>query len=69
MRRTACPLSHTSSCVLHRYLVRWAGYEPEWEYERMEGHGQVGDPIETWEPWATVKNTEAYLAWEDLEEW
>ena len=39
--------------------------EPEWEAMRMEGHGQVGDPVDTWEPWTSLRNTEALLAWED----
>ena len=50
---------------LKEYLVRWEGYEPEWEAMRMEGHGQVGDPVDTWEPWTSLRNTEALLAWED----
>lgn len=49
---------------LTEYLVRWAGYEQEWEAMRMEGHGQPGDPIDTWEPWLSVKDTEALEAWE-----
>ncbi|KAL3932350.1 MAG: hypothetical protein SGPRY_000741, partial [Prymnesium sp.] len=33
-----------------RYLVRWAGYQPEWEAWRIPGRGSPGDPLETWEP-------------------
>ena len=43
------------------YLVQWAGYEPEWEPLRITG--QVGDPLESWEPLAFVKNTEALWRW------
>ena len=39
------------------YLVRWAGYDPSWEKWRCLG--QVGDPIETWEPLSSVQHTEA----------
>lgn len=43
------------------FLVRWEGYEPEWERWRI--HGSVGEPLETWEPLAVVRNTEALQAW------
>lgn len=46
-----------------RYLVRWAGYRPEWEVWRLEGRGAPGDPIETWEPLAMVRHTEALERW------
>jgi hypothetical protein len=36
------------------YLVRWAGYEPEWEAVRI--HGKVGTPLETWEPEKNLRN-------------
>jgi hypothetical protein len=45
------------------YLVRWAGYHPSWEAWRAPGQGSVGDPVETWEPLATVRTTEALAAW------
>lgn len=34
----------------HRYLVRWAGYDPSWEAWRLPGRGAAGDPVESWEP-------------------
>ena len=46
------------------YLVRWAGYHATWELWRMPGHGAVGDPVESWEPWANVVDTEALVVWE-----
>lgn len=46
-----------------RYLVRWAGYQPEWEVWRLEGRGQPGDPLETWEPLSVVRHTEALERW------
>ena len=49
------------------YLVRWEGYHPSWEEWRpMDFAGQVGDPVETWEPAALVKNTLALQEWEEL---
>ena len=50
------------------YLVRWAGYEPEWEVHRLDGHGHPGDPVETWEPWSTMKHTQAMQEWEEANE-
>ena len=47
-----------------RFLVRWAGYRPEWEPWRITG--DVGDPIETWEPMSSLRNTEALLAWDTM---
>jgi hypothetical protein len=47
--------------ILGRYLVEWEGYEPEWEAWRISGN--VGDPVATWEPGATVMNTTAMEAW------
>ena len=41
-------------------LVRWSGYHPSWEAWRTEGN--PGDPVETWEPLAAVRQT---IAWED----
>ena len=47
-----------------QYLVRWEGYHSSWEAWRMPGFsGQPGDPVETWEPSAMVKNTQALLNW------
>ena len=47
-----------------QYLVRWEGYHSSWEVWRMPGFsGQPGDPVETWEPSAMVKNTQALLNW------
>lgn len=46
-----------------RYLVRWAGYSPEWEAWRIPGRGLPGDPVETWEPFSAVRNTEAFHRW------
>ena len=43
------------------YLVQWAGYHETWEPWRISG--EVGDPIETWEPEAAVINTEAMISW------
>ena len=45
------------------YLVRWAGYHPTWEPWRI--NGEIGDLVETWEPEATVRNTEAMVAWQE----
>lgn len=43
-------------------LVRWKpGYHPSWEPWRCSG--QVGDPVETWEPVASLLNTEALERW------
>ena len=43
------------------YLVLWAGYHLSWEPWRISG--EVGDPIETWEPEAAVINTNAMVTW------
>ena len=43
------------------YLVRWAGYDPSWEVWRTSG--EVGDPVESWEPLSVVRRTEALAAW------
>jgi hypothetical protein len=45
------------------FLVRWTGYHPSWEIWRTTG--SIGDPLETWETWATVSHTEALEAWQD----
>lgn len=44
------------------FLVEWSGYHPSWEAWRISGN--VGEPISTWEPWSTVKNTEALQQWQ-----
>ena len=60
--------SHSLALPLYpRYLVRWAGYEPEWEWYRhaTEGPaGLMGDPVDTWKPRAALKNTLALAQWE-----
>lgn len=43
--------------------VRWSGYDPDWEAWRVEGRGQVGDPLVTWEPERSVRHTQAYQDW------
>ena len=43
------------------YLVRWQGYDPSWESWRITG--EVGSPVETWEPLCHVRRTEAFLRW------
>ena len=51
-----------------QYLVQWEGYEPSWEAWRQQGLGEVGDPLQTWEPQCLVKDTEALQQWE-LQQW
>ena len=46
-----------------QFLVRWVGYHPMWEQWRMEGRGQAGDPLDTWEPLDNVVDTEALATW------
>lgn len=46
------------------YLVRWSGYQPEWEAWRINGRAGV-DPIETWEPRSVVQHSEALCAWKN----
>lgn len=46
-----------------KYLVRWSGYSPTWEPWRISG--DVGDPIETWEPLRSVKNTLVLEEWDN----
>ena len=43
-------------------LVRWEGYHASWEAWRIQG--EVGTPLETWEPIANVRNTQAWRDWE-----
>lgn len=45
------------------YLVRWSGYDVNWEPWRI--NGQPGDPIETWEPAQRLKGTAALEAWRE----
>lgn len=45
------------------FWVRWAGYAPDWEAWRVEGRGEEGDPLVTWEPESHVKSTFAYQEW------
>ena len=40
------------------YLVRWAGYHPSWEAWRI--HGDLGTPLQTWEPVSHVRRTVAW---------
>ena len=44
------------------FLVRWEGYHPSWEAWRI--NGQRGEPVETWEPLATVQGTQALESWQ-----
>lgn len=48
------------------YLVRWRGYQPDWEAWRINGRPGI-DPIETWEPRCVVQNTEALIAWREAQ--
>lgn len=50
-----------SSKLQRLYLVRWAGYQPEWEVYRVQG--EPGTALETWEPLLLVRNTEALQLW------
>lgn len=43
------------------FLVRWAGYDAAWEEWRI--HGEPGTPLETWEPEAHVRRSDAFKAW------
>lgn len=52
-----------SKTTWHRFLVRWKGYDPSWEQWRIPGRGQVGAPIETWEPATSLRQTEALARW------
>ena len=44
------------------YLVKWLGYEPEWEEWRISG--ELGEPVTTWEPRINMLGTEALETWE-----
>jgi hypothetical protein len=47
------------------YLVRWEGYHPSWEaYRPADWEGEVGEPIQTWEPARLMKGTEALEIWD-----
>lgn len=48
----------------HRYLVRWSGYDPSWEAWRLPGRGNLGDPVESWEPAIKLRGTQALADWE-----
>jgi hypothetical protein len=43
-------------------LVKWAGYQPDWEKYRIRG--AVGSPVETWEPLRKVARTQALKDWD-----
>jgi hypothetical protein len=45
------------------FLVRWSGYDPSWEGARISG--EVGGPIETWEPLLLLAGTEALQEWRE----
>ena len=45
------------------FWVEWEGYKPSWEAYRVEGRGQPGEPLVTWEPWDHVAKTQAMEAW------
>ena len=76
LRPAAQPRTFAIDCILDEqtsmgrarkwYLVRWSGYDTSWEQWRI--HGEVGSPLETWEPQVNVWRTEAYSAWMDREE-
>lgn len=51
----------SSGKVKIMYLVQWAGYDASWEPWRISG--QVGDPIETWEPAQRLRGTAALEVW------
>ena len=57
-----CILAQSGQGSRRQFLVQWEGYSPEWEPWRIDGN--VGDPIATWEPWHSMKNTEALERWE-----
>ena len=52
-------------CENLEYLVRWEGYHPSWEaYRPADWEGEVGEPIQTWEPARLMKGTEALEIWD-----
>lgn len=55
----------SSSKAKRFFLVRWAGYDPTWEQYRI--NGQLGDPIETWEPLSVLAGTQALVDWKALQ--
>ena len=42
------------------FLVQWEGYDASWEVYRATGN--AGEPVTTWEPLSSLRNTEAYQA-------
>ena len=62
LQLTLAQPTYTIDCILDQhsstgrarnwYLVRWEGYDLTWEAWRI--HGEVGSPLETWEPEANV---------------
>ena len=44
------------------YLVQWQGYDESWEAWRISG--EVGEPVQTWEPLKHVRRTEAFKKWQ-----
>lgn len=44
-------------------LVRWEGYHPSWEPWRISG--VAGDPLETWEPLSSIRQTQAWEDWRE----
>ena len=51
------------------YWVEWEGYRPSWEAYRVEGRGEPGDPLITWEPAPNLAGTQALEAWEQQQTW
>ena len=49
------------------YWVEWEGYRPSWEVHRVGGRGAPGEPLVTWEPAATMKDTIALQEWQAQE--
>ena len=76
LQLTLAQPTYTIDCILDQhsstgrarnwYLVRWEGYDLTWEAWRI--HGEVGSPLETWEPEANVIQTQAYQSWLQREE-
>ena len=49
----------------HGYWVQWEGYHPSWEAWRVDGWGQVGYPLVTWEPRWALKGCRALQDWQE----